>query len=234
MSDHTNIIRLKAVNQALSGLLGQEFVFVGGAVVSLYADRLAEEVRPTEDVDVLVEVYTRIDYTRIEERLRQLGFKHDTSSKFVGRFIMENLIVDFMPMEEDVLGFNNRWYIDGFKSAQAVFLDERNTIKIFAAPYFLAAKIEAFKSRGKNARGDYDGRGSTDFEDIVFVLVNRSAIWEEMEQSESGLKSYLQTEFTSLLDNPDFEEWIDAHSSYGSPAAQAIVLPYARRFIRRK
>lgn len=50
MSNHTNIVRLRAVNQALSGLLGQAFVFVGGAVVSLYADRLAEEVCPTESV----------------------------------------------------------------------------------------------------------------------------------------------------------------------------------------
>jgi hypothetical protein len=231
MSDHTNIVRLKAVNQALCGLLEQDFAFVGGAVVSLYADRFAEEVRPTDDVDVLVEVYTRIEYTRLEERLRQLGFRLDTSAKFVGRFIIQNLIVDFMPLEEKVLGFNNLWYKDGLKHAKATMLDERNTIKIFTAPYFLASKIEAFKSRGKNKRGQYDGRFSTDFEDIIFVLTNRNAIWQEIEQSESKLKSYFIFEFTKLIENADFEEWIDAHTGYGVSAAQAIILPSIRRFL---
>jgi hypothetical protein len=75
---------------------------------------------------------------------------------------------------------------------------------------------------------------STDFEDIVFVLVNRGVIWKEMAQSEPTLKAYLQQEFTVLLDNPYFEEWIDAHSGYISPAAQAIVFPYARKFIRER
>jgi len=231
MNDHTNIVRIKAVNRALANL-GQEFVFVGGAVVSLYADRSAEEVRPTEDVDVLVEIYSRFDYSRLEERLRELGFRNDTTSGFIGRYITENLIVDFMPLEENVLGFNNRWYAEGFKNAVTLTLDEHNNIKIFAAPYFLAAKLEAFKNRGKNQYGEYDGRGSTDFEDIVYLLVNRTAIWEEMQQSANDVRAYLKIEFTALLNNPDFEEWIDSNTGYGSPAAQAIVLPLARRFIK--
>ncbi len=54
MSHRTSITRIKAVNNAL-GDLKDRFVFVGGATVSLYADRMAEELRPTDDVDVLVE-----------------------------------------------------------------------------------------------------------------------------------------------------------------------------------
>lgn len=144
---------------------------------------------------------------------------------------MENLVVDFMPLEEKVLGFNNRWYIEGFKNSVEVSLDERNTIRIFTALYFLAAKIEAFKSRGKNKQGGYDGRFSTDFEDIVFVLVNRNAIWQEMDEAEGAIKEYLRVEFTSLLDNPDFEEWLDAHTDFSSPATQAIILPRIKKFV---
>ena len=54
---HENLVRIKAVSNVLDGL-GQEFVFVGGATVSLYASDpdLAVEVRPTADVDVVVEL----------------------------------------------------------------------------------------------------------------------------------------------------------------------------------
>ena len=59
MSHDLNIYRLKAVNKALANF-SAEFVFVGGAVLSLYADRIAEEIRETIDVDVAVKIYTRI------------------------------------------------------------------------------------------------------------------------------------------------------------------------------
>jgi predicted nucleotidyltransferase len=233
MNHHANIVRIKAVNRALSGLK-EEFVFVGGAVVSLYADRIAEEVRPTEDIDVLVEIYSRWDYTLLEDRLRELGFRNDTTSGFVGRFIIEKLIVDFMPLEEKILGFSNRWYAQGFNNAITIPLDDHNTIKIFTAPYFLATKFEAFKNRGKNKGGEADGRFSTDFEDIIFVLANRIAIWQEMKDADKDVRNYLKVEFAALLDNIYFEEWIDSHTGYSSPAAQAIILPLTRRFVSSK
>jgi hypothetical protein len=55
MSHIHNVSRIKAVHKAL-GDLRDKVVFVGGATVSLYIDRTASEVRPTEDVDLLVEL----------------------------------------------------------------------------------------------------------------------------------------------------------------------------------
>lgn len=57
MSNHINLIRIKAVSNALEDIK-REIVFVGGATVSLYADRDTLEVRPTDDVDILVEIAT--------------------------------------------------------------------------------------------------------------------------------------------------------------------------------
>jgi len=222
MSHHTNIVRIKAVANALSGL-GQELVFVGGAVVSLYADRTTEEVRPTEDVDVLVEIYTRLDYSKLEEKLRGLGFIHDISASFVGRFLHEGLMVDILPLDEKVLGFSNRWYQEGFQNAIACPIDAQHTVRIFPAPYFLAAKLEAFKGRGKNSTGEYDGRMSTDFEDMVYVWANRSSVWDELAAAPVVLREYLRQEFTVLLNHSYFEEWIDAHAGYGASAAQIII-----------
>lgn len=52
-------------------------------------------------------------------------------------------------------------------------LDQECEIRILQPHYFLATKIEAFKNQGG------DGRMSSDFEDIIFVLNNRRAIWDE-------------------------------------------------------
>jgi hypothetical protein len=50
MSHKLNMLRIKSVYTALDEL-GPQVIFIGGATVSLYAERLTEEVRPTEDVD---------------------------------------------------------------------------------------------------------------------------------------------------------------------------------------
>ena len=49
MSHAANVARIKTVYDALEEIV-REVVFVGGATVSLYADRPATESRPTEDV----------------------------------------------------------------------------------------------------------------------------------------------------------------------------------------
>jgi hypothetical protein len=47
MSYMENIVRIKVVNNALEEI-SKEVVFVGGATVSLYADRIIGEIRPTD------------------------------------------------------------------------------------------------------------------------------------------------------------------------------------------
>ncbi len=55
MSHQLNIVRLKAVYNALADL-SEKAVFTGGATISLYPDRPVLEVRPTNDVDVIIEL----------------------------------------------------------------------------------------------------------------------------------------------------------------------------------
>lgn len=163
MSHHQNIMRIKAVYNALEEL-ATTVVFVGGATVSLYADRITGEVRPTDDVDIVVEMMNYHAYSLIEEKLRQKGFVNDTSSGVICRYKIQGIIVDIMPVEENTLGFTNKSYKEGYATANYYKIDNEHTIKIFQAPLFLASKFEAFNSRGRN-----DGRGSSDFEDIVFI-----------------------------------------------------------------
>jgi hypothetical protein len=55
MSHHVNIVRIKVVANALD-TLKEKVVFVGGATISLYPDKPVLEVRPTDDVDVIIEI----------------------------------------------------------------------------------------------------------------------------------------------------------------------------------
>lgn len=243
MSHHTNIVRIKAVHSALAQL-GQDVVFVGGATISLYADRVAPEIRPTEDIDVLIELWAYKDFAAVEEQLRRIGFIHDNQSRVICRYKWRScssqaeyegeeddsdiLTVDIMATGENVLGFGNKWYPEGFERAINYSIDQEHTIKIFTAPYFIAAKLEAFKSPSRDFNND--GFHSTDFEDIVFVLENRLAVWKELREAPDTVKSYLQEEFKKLLENPRMEEWVDAHAGWGSPPANYYILDELEKF----
>jgi len=218
MSHSTNITRIKAVNNAL-GTLKDKVVFVGGATVSLYPDRRFFETRVTDDVDVIVEIINYQGRAELEEKLRSLGFAHDIESSVVCRYKIQGIVVDIMPTDDPSIGFNTKWYPEGFQQAIDYAIDADNTVKILTAPYFIATKLEAFNDRGQG-----DGRTSHDFEDVVFVLENRSSIWEEMKNLEGEIKEYLLAEFTKLLDNTHIFEWIDSHVERGSPPASYSIL----------
>lgn len=221
------MLRIKAVHNAL-GPLRNKVVFVGGATVSLYADRLAEEARPTDDVDILIELLAYKDYAAVEEQLRKLGFVNDQDSGVICRYTVQGVTVDVMATGENVLGFANKWYAGGYKNALSYIIDEEYSVKIFTAPYLIASKLEAFKSpaRKDNNNGIY----SSDFEDIVFVLENRFSVWDELQNTSAEIRAYLKNEFRRLLQNPLFEEWIGAHTSFGSPQATYYIINKLEEF----
>jgi predicted nucleotidyltransferase len=226
MNHRINILRIKAIANAL-GLLNNKVVFVGGATISLYPDRIVFEVRPTDDVDVIIEILNYIDRIELEEKLKKLGFSPDIESGIICRYKIDGIIVDIMPTNESSIGFNNKWYPEGFKQSVNYKIDEQNVIFILSPPYFIATKLEAHNGRGKN-----DGRMSQDFEDIVFVLENRAAIWEEMDNADESVKKYLRSEFQKLLANPNLFEWIDAHVERGSPPATYQIIEELKKFVR--
>jgi hypothetical protein len=137
------------------GRLRERAAFVGGATLELLiTDAGAGPVRPTDDVDVVLPVRTRREFLEdVSDALRRAGFKHDLRDDApICRWIVEGVTVDVMPTDESILGFANRWYEAGLRHAQRVELEPRLEVRIFAGPYFLATKIEAFKDRG---RGDF-------------------------------------------------------------------------------
>ncbi len=96
MSHHINITRIKAISRILKSIK-KDVVFVGGATVSLYADSKSSEVRPTDDVDVVIELAAYNNYTQLEEELRNVGFENDKDSGIICRYMVQGIIVDIMP-----------------------------------------------------------------------------------------------------------------------------------------
>src|SRR5687768_3246897 len=218
MSNLQNVTRIKVVYDALQELAG-EVVFVGGAVVSLYADRPSIGVRPTDDVDIVVELMSYSGFAAIEEKLRKKGFAHDKESRIICRYKINGVIVDIMPTGEGILGFSNKWYADAFANSFEFLLDDQYRIRLFQPAWFIASKLEAFNDRGGN-----DGRMSSDFEDIVFILNNRNDIWEEMRGAPEPLNQYLKEQFNSLLANQYLYEWIGTHLEFSEQRRVNLII----------
>lgn len=220
---HENLVRIKAVAGFLKDL-GQPVVFVGGATVSLYATKpvLAASIRPTDDVDVVIEILSYGGYAVIEDRLREIGFENDQESGIICRYKIQGIIVDIMPTDESVLNFNNKWYPDGYKNAIEFTLDDGTAIFIFSLPYFLASKWDAHKDRGAG-----DLRTSQDFEDMVYVFENCKDVFEQLSAGSKEILAYFREEWKSLIDTPDFEEGVYAHMETGAYGGnpQSIIQP---------
>jgi predicted nucleotidyltransferase len=226
MDLHLSILRIKAVATILKEL-NQKLVFVGGATVALYAPReISFETRPTDDVDIVVELASYMDYSKLDEELRRLGFCNDIESGIICRYSVQGIIVDIMPTNSAVLGFSNCWYSEGFKNAIDIELDKNTIVKIFSPPYFIASKLEAFKDRGGN-----DYRTSTDFEDIVYVFENCKDLEYGLQNTTESLKEYFKFEFSKLLKNSNLEEGIYAHLSPRFATIKSIeILNLLKRF----
>lgn len=182
------------------GPLLPEVVFVGGQVTELLITAPAgTRVRPTTDVDVVVEASTRLDYRQIEERLQARGFRNDvTEGAPICRWSTPGgYTIDVMPTEARVLGFTNPWYAPALATAQHLMIERDLVIRIPTAPLFLATKWEAFMGRGGG-----DLLGSHDLEDIISLVSGRPAIVGEVRSSPPELRGYLSDRVRELLGNP--------------------------------
>lgn len=194
--------------------------FVGGCATGLLVtDPAAAPVRPTIDVDVIVEIVSYAELIVFQDQLRQLGFHQPVSAGApVCRWGHGGLVVDVMPTDSSILGFSNRWYRPALKSAVRLPLGDHE-INLITAPYFLATKLEAFRGRGKN-----DFATSHDLEDIVTVVDGRSELVAEVQTAQADLRQYLHNEFRALLTQRDFLDALPGHMLADAASQQRIPL----------
>lgn len=212
-----------------------EVAFVGGATVALWiTDPAALEPRVTKDVDIVVEVASRLAWYQFEERLRAHGLRNDASSPVICRWRAgdpgDELVVDVMPGDATILGFQNRWQRPALEHAETLPLPSGQRIRAISPPYLVATKLEAW-----NGRGGGDHLRSHDLEDVITLVDGRAEILDEVEGAPPDLRSFLSSEVATLLDQPRFLDTLDGTvvgfgrgGSGGRDRVDDIVLPRLR------
>lgn len=138
-------------------------------------------------------------YYQFGKKLSDQGFKQSIDESVICRWHYDEVILDVMPIDENVLKFGNRWYKEAIGHVITHQLKDDLIIKSVTAPYLLATKIEAFKTRGNN-----DFLGSHDFEDIITVVAGRTEIADEICLATENLKTHLKQFFAEIINDDNF------------------------------
>ncbi len=216
-----NLARLTLAAERLAPLLNH-IAFVGGCVTSLLiTDPAAAPVRTTLDVDAIIQITSYAEFTELEHRLFDLGFRRREMAP-ICRWFADDLILDLMPTDASILGFTNRWYKPALEHAEPIRLG-KHEIRVTAAPYFLTTKLEAFHGRGKQ-----DFQMSHDLEDVITILDGRPELIEEIAGSPEDLREYLGAEFRSLLASPAFRDALPGHLLPDAASQQRITIVLSR------
>jgi predicted nucleotidyltransferase len=192
--------------QKLDGL-GLNYAFVGGSIVEFLLDNQGlSPVRPTDDLDIIVEVLANRRYSDIEQTLRGAGFQHDTTQGApICRWLHNGIKIDVMPTDGGVIGINTAWFSEALSTAQArIVLGVK--IPLISPVAFIATKLAAFTDRG---RGDY--YGSHDLEDIITVIDGRAAMVEEVAASPTALRAFIAGRMREFVADDFFQESLSGH-----------------------
>ena len=183
----------------------QEMVFVGGAVISLYTDDpAADEIRPTQDVDVTLNIVNLSHWEQVQGELAQLGFHPDPFRHAICSYKYKDIPVDIISAEEGPLGPAKRWFKIGFENLWTATARGQE-IRILSAPCYLASKFEAFNDRGT------DIRTSHDMEDIIYVLDNRINIVQEVQKDDERISSFIKGQLQKIMGQGLLQEVLVAH-----------------------
>lgn len=178
--------------------LGDDFLaecaFVGGCTTAMLVTDSAvlDDIRFTDDVDLVIELAGISAWEKLTVNLAAKGFKITGEDEVNCRFRFNDVIVDVMPSDPSILGYANRWYVEGLAQAIPFALPNGRTIRIFKPAYFLATKLEAFNGRGN---GDPYHK---DVEDIIILLDGRPELLAEAREAREELRQYIAGEIGAL------------------------------------
>ncbi len=209
-------VDLKDISIVASRLqsLGMRHILVGGGSLSFVVDaRYRATARPTMDVDFAVEIESRIAYSKLESRLRTLGFEHDMRPGAPKcRWRLDGIDVDILPTSPDAAEFGSPWFEMALDMSASHEIDKGVLVEVISPSCLLATKLDAFFGRGEE-----DYYGSEDLEDIITLLEGCSELLAEVESAPEPLRKRIANGIGRLLSTPAFLEAIPGHLSPESP-----------------
>lgn len=218
LADHRSMIA--AVATALGEELLQQVAFVGGCTTGfLLTDEFSkEQVRHTDDVDLIVHVVGYAGISKLQQMLREQGFSHaQGEGDPICAMKLGALRVDFMPDEANALGFTNRWYAEALRTAAPYRVTDTLTIRLVQPALFLATKLEAYRDRGND-----DPLESRDIEDILTLFDGRPELLDELQASSVELRRYVADRLGELMTHPDFEYAVQS-AALGDAGREALL-----------
>ncbi|WP_228768281.1 hypothetical protein [Limnohabitans sp. DM1] len=193
--NHVDMIAVVA--RALGPDLLAKVAFVGGCTTGLLlTDAFSkQQVRHTDDVDLIVHVVGHVGLASLQAQLVGCGFSHSMEDDApICAMRLGQLRVDFMPDDVAVLGFTNRWYAQALHSALPFALPDGQVIRLLTPAFFVATKLEAYLGRGNN-----DPLGSRDIEDILTLVDGRAELVQDLQTASLELRSFVATELRRLM-----------------------------------
>lgn len=198
---HTDMII--TVAKAIGEEMCSQVAFVGGCTTGLLLtdEFTLEQVRHTDDVDLIVHVVGQMGWADLQATLRTRGFRDIISDDGpICAMALGGLRVDFMPDDPAILGFSNRWYREALRTAEDFQITGDVCIRLVTPAYFVATKLEAYLGRGNN-----DSLSSQDIEDILNLFDGRHTLVEEIDAAPRELKRYIAEQLDLLLADGNFD-----------------------------
>jgi predicted nucleotidyltransferase len=166
---------------------------IGGASIHLWlTDPGAPPKRATDDVDLISAITTRAGYYRLGEQLRARGFSEAGDSPVICRWrhLQTGLLLDVMPLGENVLGFSNHWYQHAIEAATERRLPSGARIHAATSPSIIATELAAWHGRRKG-----DMLASLDLHDIL--VDGRPELPDEIGSEPAELRTYTRARGTT-------------------------------------
>lgn len=206
--------------------LGLNYAFVGGSIVEFLLDHPGlSPVRPTDDLDLIVEIVAGRNYAEVEQKLRTAGFEHDMSvGAPICRWLHGGIIIDIMPTDGALIGLNTTWFAEALATARPHVIGGAS-VPLISPVAFIATKLAAFADRGAN-----DYLGSHDLEDIITVIDGRAGIASDVALAEPRLRAFVSASIAALMEKADFQESLSGHLPYDN--ASQSRLPSLREKLR--
>jgi len=203
---------IEIVARSLGNDLLEQMVFVGGCTTGLLVtdEFTKEQIRYTDDVDLIVHVISKGEWYQLQQQLREKGFSEDMNSDdgVICRMLLDGLKVDFMPDEPKILSFSKPWYHKAMETAEPFQIAEDLIIRLIRPEYFIATKLEAYKGRGNN-----DALSSHDIEDLLNLFDGRPMLVDEIKSAEQDVRFFISKELATLTEDDIFEYAVQSASN---------------------
>ena len=151
----------------------------------------------------VVDIHEYYEFVAAIER-RGFGPCRDPGAPICRR-VYAGLLLDVMPAKDTPIGPSNIWYESALANA-ADFDCEGRSVRALTPIYFVATKIEAFKSRGE---GDF--LSSHDMEDLLTVLGGIESLRRDVAEARDDPGLAIRSQLLAWRKEEAFMDSVDAH-----------------------